>query len=83
MKIQIEVTQRDIDYGVRENASSCAIARALKRQGFSNPDVCGEEIEFDCTKTDKHYEGSPPKWVEKWIDRFDESKADQVPLPVL
>jgi len=74
-KITIEVTKEDIKKGVKGEATSCAIARAAKRQGLRfvcvAADTKGKDAVFAFKAKEKHYAGILPKSIAKWIDRFD------------
>jgi len=74
MKVEIEVTQDDIEKGRKNSSSSCAVALAVKRQGYVHPYVDGENIMFSCPDTDKRFTSNCTKRVTHWIGNFDEDK---------
>lgn len=68
--MKINVTQRDIEKGLREDPNSCPVARAIKRRGFEDVSVKTQVIWIGCRKY------NPPEIVEDFIERFD--KGDTV-----
>ncbi len=66
--MKIKVIQKDINSGVPEDSSSCAIARALKRQGARYVRVDSIEIiAFGAS-------WATSKRLEKFIEDFDDGK---------
>ncbi len=64
--MRIEVTQEDIDKGVRGNSNQCAIARALKRKyAHERISVSGIMVDIE----DVCY--SPGPEIREWIVTFD------------
>jgi hypothetical protein len=43
---RVEVTQRDIQNGIRGNARFCPVANALHRHGYRDPTVTKHEIKL-------------------------------------
>lgn len=68
MKIKVEVTQEDINNGVRQDADNCPIACALKRL-VKNPQV-EDDIEFDLNEI--RYVAQLTAEASVFISKFDE-----------
>ena len=73
--MKIEVTQHDIDYGVRGEYSLCPIARAVKRKINGEVIVFGDDISFFTTDIIRRYSYYKlPQKAKDFIKRFDEGK---------
>ena len=74
--MKIEVTQHDIDYGVRGEYSLCPIARAVKRKINGEVIVFGDDISIFTTviiiRRYSYYK--LPQKAKDFIKRFDEGK---------
>lgn len=68
MKIKVEVTQEDINNGVRQDADNCPIACALKRL-VQNPEV-EDDIEFDLNEI--RYVAQLTEEAVTFINHFDQ-----------
>ena len=70
MKITIDVTQEDINKGIRDNESRCPVAKAIRRtfNGAKNIQV-GTAIVFDLQNI--HYSADLPKKLNTFISNFD------------
>lgn len=76
MKVNVEVTQEDIDKGIREDSCECPIARALKRFGYRSVDVEDDCAGFYVKNADKSgmctsYLFYLPKKAIKFVSKFD------------
>jgi hypothetical protein len=71
MKLTIEVTQQDIDKGIKEDASRCPIAKATRRalQGIKDVEISSEG---SFTWSNKPYQFRLTKTMEKFMNKFDE-----------
>ena len=67
MKIKVEVTQEDINNGVRQDGDNCPIACALKRL-VKSPEV-EDDIEFDLDGI--RYVARIPDKASEFISKFD------------
>lgn len=72
MKIQIDVTQEDIDTGIKEDAEACAIAKTLKRNGYKHVTVGNDSITFYYKGIDWY--ATPPSIASEFISNFDEGE---------
>lgn len=76
--VKVSVTQRDIRCGVPEDASKCAIARAVKRTTRHRfVEVERDGITLDNQHGEHLWTFSAPGKVERFIDRFDYLPADE------
>ena len=73
--MKIEITQHDIDYGVRGEYSLCPIARAVKRKIYGKVTVSGDHISIFTTDIIRRYSYYKlPQKAKDFIKRFDEGK---------
>ena len=72
MKMNIQVTQQDINIGKMRNSSNCAIALALKREFAYDMNVLGLVGSLIRIGKD-HYQAMPE--VVRWIANFDKGRA--------
>ena len=72
MKIVIDVTQEDINKGIKEDASKCPIARALKRtiKGIKDIEITGDTGSF--MLQDQQYQFKSTKTMDRFIEKFDD-----------
>jgi len=68
--IRVRVTQKDIDYGVPRDPSSCPIARALKRQTHRRVSVAASSISIIRNGVESSVY-TPPDEAAAFIRRFD------------
>jgi hypothetical protein len=76
MKVKVDVTPSDIKLGKQAKWESCAIARALKRDGFKNVNVGKDEITVTKMGVVWEYSGSAHNL---FIEKFDENKNSVTP----
>lgn len=75
--VEVNVTQEDINKGVRQNGSSCAIARRLTKLGFEDVNVGGSD---DMHIGEEELVVSEPVTVDRFIERFDENRKSVKPF---
>lgn len=74
--ITVEVTQADIDAGLRGNCAKCPVALALNR-------ATGEEwlvYEEYAIRNCDHLDVPLPGECQSFVERFDEPEEDDVPI---
>ena len=67
--IHVEVTQEDIEQASRASASTCPIARAVKRATGANRVTVYDAILIDGEDFEKYH--TPPEAFE-WLKRYDD-----------
>ena len=73
--MKIEITQHDIDYGVRGEYSLCPIARAVKRKINGEVIVSGDHISIFTTDIIRKYSYYKlPQKAKDFMQRFDDGK---------
>lgn len=76
MSLKIEVTQDDIDRGICQSPTRCAVARAIRR-------ITGKryvEVNADQTLVGQDFNTELPKKAQDFIHRFDEDKKKVKPF---
>lgn len=77
MSLIVEVTQEDIDKGVCDSATKCAVARAIKRlTRRQQVRVDGESAYIFKDR----YEAELPKKAQTFISKFDSDKRTVTPF---
>jgi hypothetical protein len=69
MIVNLTVTGDDIAEGTPSDATNCAIARAMKRAGFRNPDVMQHQMTFSLGG--KIYVAALPYVAEVLVETYD------------
>lgn len=75
-KITIDVTKADITKSQQGSESSCAIARAAKRQGYTEAFV--DDTLDVTTKDGKMFSGKLPAPIHRWISKFDDATKSEL-----
>src|SRR5215471_17539933 len=73
-RLHVEVTQRDIDWGIRDDSARCVVARAVAR---SIPDASRIEVDTQTvrfTSGGKRYAFLTPLVVQQYVADFDAGK---------
>jgi hypothetical protein len=72
--VKIQVTQEDIDIGVKGSSTQCPIARAITRLGYADV-IVGASIDFYTNSYHEDYHNYPtPVIALDFIDAFDYSE---------
>ena len=74
MKLQIDVTQNDIDMGIPTESDRCPIAQSLMRKGYDYICVGDDSITFDDNSGISWYAVTPETAV-SFISYFDSHKS--------
>lgn len=75
--MEIEVTQQDINKGIKGDICNCPIALALKRNGFKNVEVNGSDADFN-VMPDIFVSLPLPKKAQTFVTKFDEEGKEAV-----
>lgn len=73
MKITIDVTQDDINKGIKENCRFCPVALAVQRT-FNDPEM---DVFSPCIKNCEEDRVASPSSVCDFIDRYDNGESVQ------
>jgi hypothetical protein len=84
--VTVEVTQEDIDKGVRWQMWGCPVAQALVRMGYEGPMIGGYEASAIPPWTKRFIAWRNTEAVARWIRRYDrypgEAKPARFRLPI-
>ncbi len=78
-RVKVEVVQRDIEWGIKDDSSRCVVARAIARQFPDSTRIEVDTQTIRCTSEGKRWVWLTPLVVQNYVAQFDDG-ADLQPF---